>query len=338
MTKQLSILFLSLFLLTGCLKEKNKGCPTGNLSISLKYTINVDDEDQLDEKIGHINLYVFNNATGLLMRIIPINHEQLMQGVYVTDIEPGNYTFAAWAVNGNDLSQGGYEVVDMTNLETDTYTDAIVGVTHIDNFHIRLKTNILGDNKVPANEQFNELYHAKATNIIVGESEQTINFDFTKNTNTMKVRVEGIGNLTAMRSETPELDIFAIGTDDSYNIHNTAGGPAAPLRYQRTTTYPEANVAQSDIHILRLDMELHKSHPILLHLIKKETGEPLMEPIDLLELILKVKDKDGTLVFKTQQDLDRWDEFPIVIKIGVDLSVTVGMEGFEIEDTEGEIN
>lgn len=337
MVKQLSILFLLLFILTGCLKENIDGCPAGKLSISLKYTINVEGENQLEEKIGQINLYIFNDATGLLVRIIPISHEQLISGVYFTDLDPGSYTFVAWAVNGKDLSQGGYKVVDMKNFETDTYTTPMVNVTTIDNFRVRLQTTASGENRIPTNEQFNELYHAKATNIVVKDGEQTINFDFTKNTNTIKVRVEGLGNLDMQRSTTPEVEIFAIGTDDRYSIHNTAGEPAAHLRYQRATTYPETNVAQSDIHILRLNMELHKAYPIWLHLNEKETGEPLMEPIDLLSLILKIKDKDGTLIFKTQEELDRWDEFPIVIKIGIDLSVTVGIEGFEIEDTEGEL-
>lgn len=337
MVKQLSILFLLLFVLTGCLKENTAGCPAGKLSISLKYTINVEGEDQLDEKIGYINLYIFDDATGLLVRIIPISHEQLVRGAYFTDLDPGSYTFVAWAVNGQDLSRGGYEVVDMTNFAADIYTAPKVGVTTIDNFRVRLQTTASGENKIPANEQFNELYHAKAANIVVREGEQTINFDFTKNTNTMKVRVEGLDHLISTRNTTPEVEIFAIGTDDRYNIHNTAGEPAAPLRYQRATTYPEANIAQSDIHILKLDMELHKTHPILLHLLRKQTGEKVMEPIDLLGLILRMKDANGALIFKTQQDLDRWDEFPIVIKIALDLSVTVGIEGFEIEDTEGEL-
>lgn len=337
MIKQLSTLFLLLLIFTGCLKENTEGCPAGKLSISLKYTINVGGEDQLDGKIGHINLYIFDDVTGLLVRIIPISHEELVRGVYFTDLDPGSYTFVAWAVDGRDLSQGGYEVVDMTDFAADTYTTPKVGVTTIDNFRVRLQTTASEDHKIPASEQFNELYHAKAANIVVKEGEQAINFDFTKNTNMMKVRVEGLEHLAPNRSATSEVEIFAIGTDDRYNIHNAAGEPAGALRYQRTTTYPETNVAQSDIHILRLDMVLHKAHPILLHLLKKETGEPLMEPIDLLGLILKTKDKNGTLLFKTQQDLDRWDEFPIVIKIGLDLNVTVGIDGFDIEDTEGEI-
>lgn len=338
MIKQLSVLFLLLFTLTGCLKEDTEGCPTGKLSISLKYTINVDGEDLLDEKVGQINLYVFNDATGLLVRVINISHEQLVRGAYFTDLDPGSYTFVAWAVNGQDLSQGGYEVVDVIDYATDTYTTPKVGTTKIDNFRVRLKTTTSGENKIPSNESFNELYHAKASNIIVSEGEQTINFDFTKNTNEIKVRVEGLEHLVSTQRSISEVEIFVIGTEDRYDIYNTTGKPTTtPLRYQRAITYPEKNVAQSDIHILKLDMELHKTNPILLYLLRNDTKEQLVKPINLLDLILKTKDKNGELIFKTQQDLDRWDKFPVVIKIAFDLSVTVGIDGFEIEDTEGEL-
>lgn len=337
MIKNLYLLLILALIATSCLKENIEGCPAGKLSISLKYTINVENEDHLDEKIGQINLYIFNDATGLLVRIIPINQEQLLRGVYFTDLDQGIYTFVAWAVNGRDISQGGYDAVDMTDFAKDTHTTPTVGTTNINNFRVRLRTTALGTDRVPANGIFNELYHAKAANIVVREGEQTINFDFTKNTNALKVRVQGLEYLIQSRSTTPEVELFAIGTDDRYNAHNVAGAPATSLRYQRDVSYPETNVAQSDIHVLRLDMELHKSHPMLLHLQEKATTRELIKPIDILALILKIRNEDGTLIFKTQEDLDRWDEFPIVLKIAADLSVTVGIEGFEIKDTEGEL-
>lgn len=330
MIKRFGILPLLLIMLTGCLKENLDGCPKGNVALSLKYTLNIEGDDQFEGQIGRIKLYIFDNSTGLLMRIEPIDQRLVIGGIYYLNLPRGNYTIVAWGVSGPEIAGGGYSIVELTDPAADTHTAPEVGRTSLESFRMRLNTIANNEGyKTPSNDDFDDLYHAVVENVEVTDLEQLVELSFTKNTNLFKVRVKGLENLTPTRSETPQIELFVTGTDDRYNHLNSACTPNAALHY------PVHNSPQSDISVLRLDMELHKAQPIKLHMRQADTGVELMTPIDLLDLILKLRDENGELKFKTQKELDRWDEYEIELNIDANLGVSIEVKGFIITDVGG---
>ena len=337
MKQRITLLALGLVLLTGCLKENEDGCPTGNLELPFTYTINTDSKDHLKEQIGLINLYIFDDATGLLVKIVQVFQEQLIRGVFRTELPAGQYSFVAWSIGGRDMTEGGYMPVEMTDEASDNYiTTVTIGQTTIDKFRVRMRTTDSGlGYKIPETKNLTDLFHASAKGVVVTGEEQTIAFDFTKNTNILKVRIEGMEYL--LSRVTSPVTVYAMGTDDRYDVNNKAL-TSASVRYEQPHIFNADNSVETNIKVLKLDKVLHTTNPIMLHLTRNDSGGEFMTPIDVLASILALVDENGNLIYRTQEDLDRHGSYEFLIKIDYNLKVTVTINGFEIEDTTGEIN
>lgn len=95
-----TLLFLSILLLTGCMKNDMDKCPY-NLMLTFRY---YGDEsfDQFSKMIDGVTLYVFNND-GRLIDIENLSRQSLetQQGINLK-LEPGKYRFVCW---GNAFSE-----------------------------------------------------------------------------------------------------------------------------------------------------------------------------------------------------------------------------------------
>ena len=89
-----TLLFLSILLLTGCLKNDMDNCPY-NLMLAFRYYGN-ESVDQFSKMINGVTLYVFND-NGRLVDIKNLSRSSLeaQQGINLK-LEPGKYRFVCW--------------------------------------------------------------------------------------------------------------------------------------------------------------------------------------------------------------------------------------------------
>jgi hypothetical protein len=221
----------------------------------------------------------------------------VVRNVAEVDLPEGEFTIVAWAASGGDLEAGGYR------LEGATLDDLLLHLT--------------------APESFDDLYHAIARGVKAGE---LVTLDFTRHTSVVRVSVtEEASEDTRSPLAAPGIDIYIKGKKGTYS-HDGFVHPDSPEhRY---------DAAGSDIHIQRLDLGFHAENPVTLHV--ESGGEPLVEPLDLLQTILE------SPAYNTQADFDAEDVFDIEVRLtgggdtGLGLTITILVNGFVVLEVEAE--
>lgn len=337
MYRKIVILFLLAGLMSGCIKENLDNCEA-RLRLYFRYTYNNQRQDLLASQVGDIRVYLFDQSSGLLSDIIRADRQDIDRGWLEPDIPEGVYTAVAWAASGEDLMRGGYQEVEMTNPATHTYIPQVrIGTTTLDNFRMMLADRELSAGSTgvmtPVWENFDHLFFAIATDVAVTkENDQRVEFDFIKNTSTLKVHVTGLEYLSARASVANQpLNVFATGPNERYLYDNGIDPHTRVVRYEPPYTQFTATDMDVDIRIQRLDLAYHSAHPVLLY-IQSRTGQNLVAPIDVTDAILRAKNAQGNPLWLSQEDVDREDEFPFEISILRDLSIQVTINGFEVVD------
>lgn len=342
MCRKIVILFLLAGLLSGCIKEGLGKCETG-LRIRFRYTKNNQGEDQLTTQVGGIRIFLFNRASGVLTAIIPVEKQHILRGWIEPDIAEGEYTMVAWATSGGDQAACGYLDAEMTDMARHTFIPQVtVGSTTLDNFRMMLKTEPFAAGStgevIPVNGDFDDLFFSIADEVNVsGSNSQTIDFDFTKNTSRLKVRVTGLEHLTRAPAVDQPLCVFVTAPNERYHYNNRIGTYARQVRYEPPYTALTTNAMEVDIKMQRLDMVYHATNPVLLRIQSRDDGQDMIFPLDVVDAILRAEDAHGNPLWRTQEDIGREDEFPFELSILHDLSVRVTINGFEIEDTKPEL-
>lgn len=338
MYRKMVILFLLAGLANGCIREELDDCEA-RLRFCFRYTYNNQRQDQLASQVGDIRIYLFNQDTGLLTDIIRADRQDIGRGWLEPDMPEGVFTAVAWAASGEDMMLGGYHDAEMTNPATHTYIpQARIGVTTLENFRMILASDMLpaslAGEVTPAREDFDHLFFAMATDVSVTKgSKKTVDFDFIKNTSTLKVRVTGLEHLSTHTPATGQpFYVFVTGPNERYMYDNRIAPNAREVRYEPPYTALTAAAMELDIKVQRLDIAYHAARPVLLYIQSRTTGQDMVVPIDVTDAIFRAEDARGTPVWQTQEDVDCEDEFPFEVSILHDLSVRIAVNGFEIVD------
>lgn len=352
MFRKIVILLLPAILSAGCIREDMKDC-AGGLRLRFRYTHNVQGKDLLAERVRDIRVYVFDQNTGALAHIIRPTSQDIANGYVDTDIPDGIYTVSAWGGGGEDLMLEGYLDGRMTDTYTQSYTTpVIIGQTTPDNFRMMLACdpvarNITGD-VTPRAVDFDDLFFAAAANIEARKgTRQTVDLDFIKNTCVLKISVTGLEYLASYTpagrgsSRAPgagqPLEVFVTACNGVYGHDNRIDAYAPRVRYEPPCRMLTPTRMEVDIKVLRLEIARHTADPVLLYVRDAAAGMDMVWPLDVLDAIVKAKDAQGNLLYQTQEDIDREDEFPIAISILSDLSVSVTVNGFEVVEPGADI-
>jgi hypothetical protein len=199
----------------------------------------------------------------------------------------------AWGSSGDDLAGGGYSIAgsDMAGLRLSL-------------------VDPLG---------FGELYHAIAANVTILKGHSTeVSLGFNCHTNLLHVKV---GSVAATRAEEP-VEVYVTGKQNVYTCDGSICLEAEEQTYPSSNTGSNGPLSTHDVRLLRLQKDFHTDNPLMLHV--ERGGEPLFEPQDIVDLLLR----SG---YETQDDFDRAYEH--TIEIGVDpvtLQITVTINGFTI--------
>lgn len=338
MFKKIVLLLLPAILLAGCIKEDTDDC-AGGFRLEFRYTLNMRGQDLFSERVRDIRIYVFDRKTGVLAYIIYPTALDITRGYVDADIPDGNYTVAAWGGSGE--------------LDQNYSAQAVIGQTILDDFRMALACDPFSGGSegdvTPSTIDFSDLFFAAAQNIeVLTGARKTVDLDFINNTCLLKIKVTGLEHLSSYTparrnaSRAPgtnqPLAVFATARNGVYGHDNHTDANAPLVRYEppyRTLTATEMEV---DVKVQRLEMEGGSVKPVLLYVRNMANSTDMILPLDVMDAILKVTDPQGNPLYQMQEDIDRQDEFPIVLSILHDLSVSVSVNGFEIVETKPGVN
>lgn len=315
MFKKIMVFPMLCFLLWGCIREDRSDC--GKLRMRFRYTQNDSGQDRLADETGDIRVYAFDSQTGLLAGVIDVDKDAIRRGWLDVKLPDGKYTFVSWGASGDDIMRGGYQ------------TQTVVGVTTLDDFRMMLAYTPApagqGDTgAIPATPDFDHLFYASVSDFeVAGSRMQTVDFDFIKNTSTLKVIVTGLDHLTHPSQGLP-LDIFTTGRNYLYGSDNGLDASTPRMLYLPYDATADGDTQVVYIRQQRLSIAQSATEPVMLYIRSADGGQDMILPLNLVDLIRQ------NPAYPDQAAIDREDMFVIELSILLDLRVTVTVNGWEI--------
>jgi hypothetical protein len=342
MIKKLICLLLPALMAAGCVRENLDDCV--GCRLYFRYTLNSEGVDLITAHVQDIHIYVFDQSTGMMVDVIEVGPTDIARGwVDIDDLPDGTYTFSAWGGSSADMSRS-FAEAHMTDATVHDHSYPRIGHTSIDEFFMMLDyeaapAELHGD-ITPKVEQFDDLFFAMAGNIPVSKGEtRTIELDFIRNTNVLKITVTGLEHLwnhnLSTRKPAPDqpLHVFVVGRNGRHMWDNTIDPDARLVRYEPPCHTLTANTMGVDIKTMRLDISRHTSgDPVLLYVRNAVTGDDMIAPLDVVGTILQTRSTRGDLLYPDQEALDREYEFEFDLSILHDLSVKVTVNGWDVID------
>ncbi len=320
--------------MTGCVAEDLDDCPAA-LRLTFRYTHNTTRKDLFAGNVRSVDVYVFDDRTGVLTEIIELSPDDISRSRRdIAFMAEGVYTLVAWGGSGEEMTRS-YAGRHMLDGAYHNHTDVEIGVTTLDDLYMMLgydnaPADIEGD-IVPATPDFDDLFWAMAEGVeIVEGGSRSVDFDLIRNTSLLRVAVTGLEHFedpadTRAAADRLPLRLFATGSNGRYRYDNTIDPHARTVHYtafdhRRTRDGMSLNIPMQRLHIGR-----HEDDPVLLH-IEQYSGPsatasipiPGILPIDLVSAIRESTDGMGNNPYGTQESIDREHEFRIALAISPD--------------------
>lgn len=301
------MLIISLLLFQSCIDEQLSVCPPQSIRIYFKYMpkngyVGIDDND-----VKSITLFVFDKGGKYLSQDTYSNITLTNKYFISLDIEPGIYTFVAWA----NLSEP-YRT-DPSTLQAGV-TDINTALTYLN----RSANDSV--NTILPHLFFGNYMQAE----VKAEGDQRFDVLLDQNTNKVNLKVKGL---------MPTTDIFSyVITDDNgkYKFDNSFA-PDKEFTYINTTKFENSNELNTSLTVLRLAGDRKP----MLKLYNKTSGKLLYEQ-DLVYLI-SILNNQGRLF-----DWQNTHEFDIVLTFAgtgeASLGVTVSVNGWVVIDDGVEVH
>ncbi len=293
------------------------------------------------EEMEGLKLYIFDE-NGLLVKVQKVTREQLETGQIETKLPPGEYTFVVWGGSSPDLSD--FHDAQLKSGTTQEYIDIKEGVTTEEDFRMMLEAQKNSDGTTtPTVTDFEDVYYAISEHVVVSKDGKTSNveFDFRRNSHVLRVTLINTDNAVVTRASA--FDVYVEGKNGVYMFDDTIDPNAPTLHYiPMYEGAPSETTYESDFKVLRLDMTRRFVDPILLHVRFKGSDVDLIEPMNVVDYILSLKDINGKLLYPDQTALDNAYEFDIEIRFeeedpgddDVYLSVIVIINGYQVIEVE----
>ena len=332
-TKSGRLVFVSILLaaaLAGCIRQSQSEIPSNcNTRFRFSFTHNPTGEDMFAEAVNDIHLYLFDQATGRLAKILTPDKGKLVSGSYEVRLPEGEYTIVCWAGGGDDLTRGGYRPVSMDDNGNYSGVDE---QTTPDGFRLMFDCMPGVENTlVPATGSYDDLFFAMKRDVEVkNKGMVTVTLPLVRNTNLLRISADE--EIFSALEFTPEM--FVSGPHEGYGYDNTLTLDAATVRYALPLAV-NADVSHrtADAKIQRIEIARSVTDPVLLHMRNPATGEDMFEPINLVEYLMAIEDADGNHPYRTQDDIDREYLFDIELRTGL-----IVINGYEIVDLEGDVD
>lgn len=315
MLKRKLIAFIAVVstLISSCTKEDVSMCNPG-LQIKFSYLLNNQGANLFGNEVNQITVFAFD-ASGRYYATFSDGGNHLTNDYVMTiPLPTGKYTLICW---GGDMAA--YHSVAMIDASNDVSQALTPGETTLEQFRLLVKQK--------KNKEALGLYYGSAHNVESksGNHPDTYPIELTKNSNTIRVHITGLGNTlqtTQSRAgETPLFDVTITAKNGRYNHENKIPSDAKTVLYKPHTTTENTDELTYDCNMLRLMIDRQP----MLRVVNNQTGDEVCH-LNIVEAIMR----DPQYV--TQQDIDRSDFFPFEFHIHTDLTVSITINGWSIKN------
>lgn len=317
MFKKVLYLALAALPLAGCVNENLNDCPPAGGSGGVT-GVEIVIPGAPEEHLETVELYVFDKDTGILKEIINVPKDQVASGNIDLNLPDGNYAVVLWgANNGNSLGDAGFEGVSGGG--GIGAVKPTPGVTKLDDLREQLKTipnpNTDGVAAVtPANPNFADLYESIGNVTVANGQSSPTTFQTKKMTADFQIILTGLS--------LPEtFDYFIVGHNGIIKPDGTVDPSSPAIRYNPLTKQFEGDEATVDIKTMRFQVD--DPNPMMLYI--RYNGSDMIVPMNLTHLVTTAKDKDGNLLYNTQDKADAAGTFIITINVTEDSDLTVSV-------------
>lgn len=308
----------------GCTHEDTEDCVQG-VRLHFTHLLNNQNVNLFGTKVNMVSVYVFDKD-GLYLDTYTSKGIQLTNDYVMSlPLKPGTYSFV---VLGGDLQT--YRVGEMKDSPTtDFSTELKKGVTTIENFSFLIDDQVPTSGPLVIEDQLSGLFHGLLKDFVVPSgkvSEATI--DLMKDTKRINVHIIGLSNLDkyieglTRTSYAQFFNIHINAQNGRYTFNDDIDENAYPLKYLFVTPVETNDTLKTSTTILRLMAEGDKSY---LNVSLQGKPEALYNKQMVSQILQNPK-------YKTQQDLDKEDEFTFEIYLGSDLNVSIKINGWNILD------
>ncbi len=336
----------------GCITDDRTFCPTPtpaaqqSTELQFRQTINEPGTDQIDN-IGNIRIYVFNQTTGVLARIIEAGPTDIARRFVQSRFPDGIYSMIAFATGSASMATSGFKDAVFRGTSTDNYTSPVhVGSTTLSDFRMMLDYQninpVVGNSgEILPKIALDNLYYAAVENVqVLNNRNQVVSFDFLKDFATFNIRMSGLQNLRPV--PTAPLNVYITGRNAVYTAGNGIDPNSKLVRYDHHTSETYNGSLQTDlIKTLRLDVNHVVDKPLILYVTQPATPPATGEvnvrdtPINLTSLIMQIEEPAGSgrFPFRSQDPIDRKSEFVIEITFNPTTdgyTVQLSINGFTI--------
>ncbi|MGL4491722.1 MAG: FimB/Mfa2 family fimbrial subunit, partial [Tannerellaceae bacterium] len=240
-------------------------------------------------------------------------------------LKPGTYSFV---VLGGDLLT--YRVGEMANSQNNSFAPELKkGITSILNFSFLLDDKVPSSGPLVVDFPLSDLFHGILSDFVAPPgkvSEATI--DLMKDTKRINVHIIGLSNLDkyieslTRASYAQYFDIYINAQNGRYTLNNEIDKNAYPLKHLFKERIEVNDTLKTSTTVLRLMAEGDKSY---LNVSLQGKPEALYNKHMVSQILQNPK-------YKTQQDLDKEDEFTFEIYLGSDLNISIKINGWNILD------
>ncbi|MEG2317245.1 MAG: FimB/Mfa2 family fimbrial subunit [Rikenellaceae bacterium] len=300
-----------MILMLGCIKDDVSCCNPG-VEIQYYYTLNRNNTDLFGQKVHNMAIYIFDKDNLFYYYKLISDDNKLQNDLPIKlKLPAGDYTIVSWGGNPEWYHFG--ERVDMVGTVQDGLRK---GITKLSDFRLSIQSYLESDDAI-AYEPV-DLYYGLATPIKTFVDKKTYSsIALINNIHKLNISITGMSHIT-QDTDVP-LDIYCIGSNGRYGHDNTIDESVGDVKYKPTTINIKGDVATTSIKVMRL----MPSYKMILSVVNMKNGVVYYN-FDLLPYIMKHPS------YRSQQDLDREEEFNIDLKIDNDLNVVIWINGWEI--------
>lgn len=367
----IGIFLMFALLFAGCTKENTEDCFSG-LRLDFYFTLHTGNNNLFGEKVHRVHAYLFDENGVLQLHAMDngnkLEYSYLQNGQVktVSNLNPWGGLPNNYVMNLDKVPAGKYKIIswaDSGREDNTTYLygqmkapathdfekDITLGVTTMNDFYIFLKCKTasgLSEELTPEANEIDDLWYGAAgtrhskTDMYACETVEVKNnivterhVELIRNTNILKVTLNGIEHLTSGAKNAPEakqetnFKLWVVASDGRYRSDNTFDEYVPSIRYTPFNTSMNENTLFADIKVLRLTME----HPVLLYIETPDGQRIPDQPIDIVSMLLKARNPDtGEYAYNSQSDFDRIYEHPIEVRIGANLEIRIFIGEWEI--------
>lgn len=265
------------------------------------YDMNMSGGDGFPIQVKTVNLWVFDHATGNLVKEYTDSGDALDESSYrlvLNDLQPGDYDFIAWCGLGDDSQ---FSVPSIVHKKSD--------------LKCSLATSSLNGQNV-SNTLLSPLFYGALDAQQLGDQlgEYTYTVYLMKDTNNINISLQHLSDETLDASD---FIIFMKDANGELNYDNSVLSSAAEITYFPWSTQSgDIDISDEDLNFMKAEIStcrlMADQNPVI-NIIAKETGNTVYS-IPIVEWAKKLRSLQN-LSMNDQEYLDREHEYTIMLHL-----------------------